>query len=210
MKRAILIFVLLLAGPGGRPARGEIIDRVAAVVGRQAITRSEVEREARLEAFFSGRPPDGGAANRQILERLIRQQLVRQETQQTTLPSADDAQVKKWLEEMRPPAAEPGAYGLQEKDLFDYARRQIDTLRFVELRFKPGLQIAPRQIETYYEETLLPELKRKGVSPSPALDEVRSRIEQVLVEQRVNELLDEWLTELRTRVLVRVMEEEKP
>ena len=41
---ALLLFAIAVAG-------GEAIDRVAAVVGRDVITESDVGREARLEAF---------------------------------------------------------------------------------------------------------------------------------------------------------------
>ena len=208
--RALLILLLLAVVPG----QGEIIDRLAAVVARHPILWSGVEKEARLEAFFNrrplpGRPAASDAESRAVLERLIQQRLIRHEMEQTQFPSAEDAQVKKWLQEQGIPAA-PRDYGLSEQDLADYARFQIDVLRFVDLRFKTGLQVPSQQVEAYYENTLLPDLKRRGVAEIPPIDQVRSQIEQILAEEQVNELLDNWMAELRTRLRVRVMEIEQP
>ena len=94
--------------------------------------------------------------------------------------------------------------------LEDYARRQLGVLRFIDLRFKPGVQIPPAEVEEYYQKTLLPELKRRGVAEIPPLEEARPQIEPVLVEERVNVLLDQWLEEARLRLGVRRMETSKP
>ncbi|MBI3665993.1 MAG: hypothetical protein HY236_07175 [Acidobacteria bacterium] len=212
IERALLISLIL----GAWPVRGEIIDRVAAVVGRLPITRSEVQKEARLEAFFSHRPAPSArlsaadADSRAVLERLIRQRLIRYEMEQTQFPSADDAQVEKWLREQGVTLAAAPDYGLTEQDLADYGRRQIDILRFVDLRFKSGVEIPAQQVDAYYEHTLLPELARRAVAERPPLDQVRGQIKQILVEEQTNELLDNWLAELRTHMLVRVMEIEQP
>jgi len=191
---------------------GEIIDRVAAVVGRRVITLSDARREARLEAYCNGLPPASvaGANNghRPVLERLIQQALIRQEMDQTSFPSVDDAQAGEWVLKLKP-GGDPAAYGLSRRDLLDYARRQLDVLRFVDLRFKTGLQIQSQQVESYYEKTLVPELKRRGISPPPPLDQTRAQIERILVEERANELLDAWLGEQRARIPVRIQEAEK-
>ena len=73
MRKALTILALLAA-----LGRGEIIDRVAARVGSRVITRSEVEKEARLEAYFNRQPPpDKAADHSETLQRVIKQQLVR-------------------------------------------------------------------------------------------------------------------------------------
>ena len=182
---------------GAAAARGEIIDRVVAVVGRKVITWSEVQREARLEAYWNGQPPPAPLRARDpqfrdVLERLIQQLLIMHEMEQSNFPPADEAQAKKRLEALGPVSASPAAYGLKQQDLTDYGKRLATTARFLELRFNsPDLRSKP------------------GVArgPQQALDEVRGKIEQTLKEERD---IDERLKDLRSRLGVRVLEPEQP
>jgi hypothetical protein len=166
-----VIFVLLgLAGAPG--LRADIIDRVVAVVGNQAVTWSEVEREARLEAYCNGQPPPAAPSGRSpeyraLLERVIEQRLIQREMDQTKFPPADDAQAKKRLQQLRPAGADAAKYGLREQDLLEYARRIENVDRFLALRFQGTRQAADSE-------------------------------------------LDAWLKDLRSRVGVRILEEEKP
>ena len=210
--RQMLLIGLLLAGISRAP--GEIIDRIVVVVGRQIVTQSDIEQEARLEAFFRNAPPPqlrrGSPEWVTLRERLIRQRLVEQDMRQSTFPPAEPTQILEWLARMRPAGADLGRYGLAEDDLEDYARRQIDIERFIDQRFKPGLQIPDADIAAYYEKTLLPELERRGIAERPTLEQARGQIEAVLLEEKVNRALDQWLVEARTRAGVRLLETPEP
>lgn len=202
--------MLLLAAA---PAGAEIIDGVAAVVGRRVITFSDIRRQVRVEAFFGRRPAPETAARldpetRPALERLIEWRLIRQEMDAIDFPSASDEDAGKWLAEKLDAPGDPAAHGLTRQDLVEFARRQLDFEQFVELRFKAAAQVSPPQVEAYYERILLPDLKRKSVEP-PALEELRRSIENTLREERANQLLDEWLIEQRTHVRIRILEAEE-
>ena len=61
-------------------AHGEIVDRIAANIGKTVITESEVQHELRLTAFLDGVEPDFARDNkRKVLDRLIDQTLMRRE-----------------------------------------------------------------------------------------------------------------------------------
>ncbi len=60
----------------------------------------------------------------------------------------------------------------------------MEILSFIELRFQQGIRITPDEIETYYTGTLLPQYPA-GEKPPP-LQQVSSRIEEILLQQRVN------------------------
>jgi hypothetical protein len=211
MRKLLLIGLLLAAGSR---APGEIIDRIVVAVGREIVTQSDIEMEARLEAFFRNAPPPEVRPLSPewvtLRERLIRQRLVEQDMRQSTFPPAEPTLILEWLTRMRPAGADPSRYGLAEDDLEDYARRQIDIERFIDQRFKPGLQIPDADIAAYYKSTLLPELERRGIAERPALEQARGQIEAVLLEEKVNQALDQWLVEARTRAGVRVLETPEP
>jgi hypothetical protein len=185
---------------------GEIIDQVAAIVGRQVITESEVERETRLEAFFGGKTPQRA----EVLDRLIRQRLVFQEMEEIALPETGDEEIQEWLAEMRPPGADPSKAGLRPADLQDYARRQLEIDKFIDLRFRAGVQADDKDVEAYSKERLRPELERQGVRDIPPLEKVRTRVERAVLEERVNKMLDDWIAEMRQRVRVRIPQRGEP
>ena len=200
--RSLTVAVLLLAAAG----RAEIIDRVAAVVGRQVITQSEVDRETRLERFFGAASPDP----KQVLQRLIRQRLVFQELEQTALPELTGEELDEWLATARPAGADPARHGLKPPDPIEYGRRQLQIEKFLDLRFKTGFQVSEQEIETYYKTRLRPEMERRGVQPIPALEAVRDRVEKAVTEERVNQLMEEWMNELRQRTKVRLADQAPP
>ena len=199
MKQAVWILMTLALG------RAEIIDGVVAVVGREVVLQSDLDREGRLEAFFGAATP----VPAQVLERLLRQRLLFQEMEQTAPPEVSPAQARKWIEQMRPADKDPSRQGLREADLVEYAGRQLQVERFVDQRFKTDLQVTPQEIDEYYQKRLRPELERQGVVDIPPLEKIQARVEQAAREEKANQALDEWLAESRQRS-VRILEKEKP
>lgn len=184
----------------------EIIDRVAAIVGRQVITQSEVEREARLEKFFGAPSSDP----KQVLERLIHQRLVFQELEQTALPDLTTEEFQQWLATTQPAGADPTAHGLKPPDLAEYGRRQLQIEKFLDLRFKTGFQVSEQEVEAYYKTRLRLEMERRGVQPLPPLEAVRDSVEKAVTEERINKLMEEWMNELRQRTRVRLADQTQP
>jgi hypothetical protein len=83
-------------------------------------------------------------------------------------------------------------------------RRRMKLLRFIEVRFRNGISISDDEIKTYYEKTMLPEYARQKVAP-PKLETISKRIEEVLLQQQVGNLLRDWLRSLRAQGNVRIM-----
>ncbi|HKR97304.1 MAG TPA: hypothetical protein VJW55_18160, partial [Candidatus Angelobacter sp.] len=59
-------------------------------------------------------------------------------------------------------------------------------------------------IETYYQEKFLPEVRKRNAT-APALADVSDKIEQILVEQRIDTLLSDWLKTLRAQAHIETM-----
>jgi hypothetical protein len=81
---------------------------------------------------------------------------------------------------------------------------QLEILNFIEQRFRQGIQISQQQIEDYYHQTLLPQYKLGETAPS--LDQVAPRIQEILLEQQVNVLFDNWLNSMRQQGDVEVLD----
>src|SRR5208282_873116 len=96
------------------------------------------------------------------------------------------------------------AHLLTPERVASYLRYRLEILSFIEQRFRQGIQISPQQIESYYHDILLPQYA-PGESV-PALDQVATRIQEILLEKQVNVLFDAWLTNLRSQGDVEVLD----
>jgi hypothetical protein len=72
----------------------------------------------------------------------------------------------------------------------------MQILNFIDTRFRAGVRISKADIANYYEKTFVPEFKKQNANP-PSLDAISSRIEEVLLQQHVTVLLQDWLKSLR-------------
>lgn len=134
--------LLLLLAP-------QVLDRIAVVVGNQVITESEVMQEARLEAFLNQTAPDfGPEARRAAAERLVNQQLVRNEMTVGAYPEPTEEEVEGALRAFRQehfssiPAyrASLQKYGITEDQLKRHLKWQLAALHFTDVRFSAGDQ----------------------------------------------------------------------
>ena len=91
---AALAALLLLAGM----ASAGVVDRIAVVVGNTVITESEVLREVRLTEFLNREPLDvSPAARRAAADRLVDQQLIRNEMSIGNYPQPSPAEADDML-----------------------------------------------------------------------------------------------------------------
>ncbi len=213
MPRLTLVLLLCLAAP---PALPEVLDRIAAVVGRSVITLSDVFQEIRLSAFQNQTKADFGAASRRsAAERLIERALIRTETEIGHYLAVEDKEAAAALEAFRKERfrdtdsfrAALAAYGLREEDLEKRIREQLATLRFIEARFSPAVQLTEAEIQQEYAGRFVPEWLAKMGGQAPPLESVRGEIEAALRGRRVDQLLDAWLREARSRTDIEIKEE---
>ncbi len=208
------VALLALAVPSRSPA-GEVLDRVVATVNGSAILESEWDDALRYECFLNQRSLQDlpSVERRATLERLIDQLLLAQQRETAAFPRATPEEVAERVREIR--RGTPGAateagwkaalarYGLTSGVLAERSARQLELERYVDLRFRPSVFVDAESIESYYRTRLAPELARQQ-RPLPPLAEVRARIERVLAEERVNQLLASWLKTLRAQSRIEV------
>jgi hypothetical protein len=152
--------LVLLALAAAIAAPAQVLDRIAVVVGKDVITETEVMQEARLEAFLNQTTPDlGPEARKAAADRLVNQQLVRNEMTVGAYPDPTDAEVEGALRSFRQEhfssipqyRASLQKYGITEDQLKKHLRWQLAAMRFTDMRFSPavpGDQSADRAIAT--------------------------------------------------------------
>ena len=219
---SILFALLACLTPAYSPAQSPVVlDKVVAIVNRHVVLASDIDEEIHLSVLDAGRAGQGDLTPKRALEQLIGQALIQQqirrEDAQAVEPSDDEVNAR--LAEIRKElpacvhqncASDDGWIAfLVEHDLTPervdaYLRFRLEILSFIEQRFRPGIRISPQEIETYYRNTLLP-LYGPG-DAVPSLERVSPRIEEILLQQQVNLLFDEWLTNLRKQGDVEVLD----
>jgi hypothetical protein len=193
----------------------EVLDRIAVTVGREIITLTEILLEIRLQAFQEGKPVDTGKeALRAAADRLVDRTLIQMEMDVNRFPMADRVDAVAELDEVKKRFPEPGSfeaalkkYRITEDDLIDRLQLQLTIARFIDFRFQVADQPSAADIENYYRDTFVPMARKAGITPIPGLDEqVRSKIEEILVKNRVNAAMEKWLEQARARTAIQFHE----
>lgn len=197
------------------------IDSVVAVVNRQTILKSDIEAELQLSVLDPNtrgkeKLSEGEALDRLISRTLIQQQM-RQEELTATAPTP--AQIAERVQEIRnelPACVRAGCsseegwsaflarHGLTPERVQSYLRNRLEILGFIEMRFRQGIRISPEEIEKYYRETLLPQYP--SAQKPPSLEQVSGRIEEILLQQQLNVMFDNWLANLRKQGQIEVLD----
>lgn len=192
----------------------EVVDRIVATVNGHIILQSDWEDALCYEAFVAGHPLDQITADERkaALDRLIDQELLREQMASSDFHHASPQEVEDRIAQVR--NQYPGAgtdsswhallfhYGMTENELRSRVALELDVLRLVDARLRPSVQIDSNSIESYYDQQLLPQLRQKGAREVP-LAEVTPKIRELLIQQKMNQLLTSWLQNLRASSEIR-------
>lgn len=197
---------------------GTLVDQVVAVVNGELVLESDVDEENRFMAFepFS---TNNGSGRDQVVERLIDRTLVLQQSALQPDQGDTSEELEKQLQSLRKelPACKLfhcdtdagwdkfiAAQGFTRAELEQRWAQRLQILRFIEMRFSAGVDITSEEIKGYYNVTMLPAYVKANATP-PKLDVLSTRIQELLLEQRVSALLSDWLRSLKAEGTVRMM-----
>jgi peptidyl-prolyl cis-trans isomerase SurA len=206
--------------PAPVPPGAVVLDHVVAVINGSVILESDVREEmnyAVLQPFSinSARNTPQRALQRLIDRALILQQM---KTGGDTVAPPTPEELQEQIHQLRgliPQcmeyhcATDAGwqafltARGLTEKEVEQHWAQRMLILSFIQSRFGSGVRITPAEIKDYYNKTLVPQLDEVKLPP---LANVSSRIEEILLQQRVSSLLLEWLQSLKSEGSVSILD----
>jgi len=198
----------------------QVLDSVIAVVNNQVILASDLDLEMRIFRLLPiGNKGDftrGKSLERLITRALIEQQILLEDPHGLDVLPKDVAESLAELRGNLPgcknrdcsSAAGWAAYlatlGLTPDRVSDYWARRMAVLRFIEMRFRSGQRIMPEEIKKYYQETLIPKYARPEDAPS--LDRVSPRIQEILLQEQVNAMLNDWVKSLQEQGQVEILD----
>ncbi|MBB6144048.1 hypothetical protein HNQ77_002000 [Silvibacterium bohemicum] len=203
-------------------AKPIVLDRVVAIINGDVLLESDVQEEMHFAKLEPVGVPAGSDSLRRSARRLINRTLILQQIkeQQQTGMSVSDADVEKQLDEIRKslPACKEhdctteagwkaflAANGLTQQDVLDHWRQRMQILRFIDIRFRAGIRISKQEIADYYQKSILPGYAHAKDKPPP-VDTLAPRIQEVLLQQHVNGLLQDWMKTLRQEGSVQILD----
>jgi len=199
--RFIFAFVVLAATA---VVAQHVVDRIVATVEGDVVTLSEV----RELGAFNRLTGQAQLTDDQLLERLINQWIVTTEAAAARFPMTPSDQVEGVYKHLVAESPSPEAYlaRLRELDLDEAAvrrqlARQLFLARYLDQKFRFLVRVEEAAIETYYRETLSPQLAARGQT-APRLETVRQQILEVLTQQEITRMAEQWLEESRARLRV--------
>ena len=211
MRGKLPIFVcgILLLALVRSVVAGDVVDRIVATINGHIILQSDWDDALAYEAFLGGKSlqPLTAEDRKAALDRLVDQELLRQQIPANDSQfEIDEPTISARLQEVRQQStgAETGQawhalltrYNLSEDELKDHVVLQMKILRLIDERLAPTVQVDDKNIEDYYKQTFLPQLRKQGAK-EPPLAEVTPKIRQLLTQQKLNDALKEWLQNLR-------------
>jgi hypothetical protein len=192
MRSSRLIALVLAGVPAAvgaqapAPPRPEVVERIVAVVDERPLLLSD------LRALMAVR----GLAEGEALEAVIDERLMHLEAarlpQADVSPEEEDRALSLLLETRPHLRAE-----VLEPDLRRLLRRQLVILRYVEFRFRPQVRIGDDEVRKAWEE------EQAGRPAGPALEDEQELIRARLERRALDERIEAWVRELRSRADVR-------
>jgi hypothetical protein len=199
----LLVLASLVSG-------AEVMDRIAVIVGKRVIKTSDIDRELRVSSFLNRQPlNESPSARRQVAERLIDQEMVRQDLLNGQYSQPTEKDVNDFFQQLKRDRfngsetrlrADLAGYGLTEDQLRRHLLWQLSVLRFIDQRFRTSVLVTDEEIAAYYREHRA-ELQ-KAYPRNGDLETLEPKIRESLTGERINQAFEDWLAETRRGVRI--------
>jgi peptidyl-prolyl cis-trans isomerase SurA len=208
IKRLTVTAFMVLLFSTAHLRAGEIIDRIVATVNGHIILQSDWDDAVRCEALMNGQalPQTTPKDRKDVLDRLIDQELLREQIPPQETPSVSSSDVSRRLAEIRKFYENAGdsrawaktlaQYQVTEPQIKDRIVLQTQLMWLVNSHLRGEVQIDQKSIESYYNQDLLPQLDESGGKHIP-LAKATPQIKEILTQRKMNQLLVAWLQNLR-------------
>lgn len=197
---------------------GEVL-RAAALVRDSALWNAAgacgpwAGREPRAKTLRPPEQEEPAAPGRQLsqaLECLIDRTLVFREVRRFPQLDVSESEVRDAYEQVAGSFESPDAfgrelqrYGLTPDGVRSDLRLQLLIANYIDDRFRATVDISRQQARDYWEQTLAPDMRRRGIEV-PSFESVTENfIIPILREREVNRRVQSWVSDLRQRATIR-------
>lgn len=199
----------------------ETVDKTVATVSdgvrTELITYSDLLWQLALQPRASLQPPSSDDLNR-ALQILINQRLFALEARRLPSNNLSDTEVKEEIErivKLFPSSTEferrlrlVGFDSISDDNFQRMMRQRVEIEKYLDFRFRSFVVITPEDELKHYREVFTPEFRRQNPGLLlPPIEDVRSRINATLTEEKVEEEIEKFLDDAKRRAEVIVLSE---
>ncbi len=192
-----------------------VLDRMAVIVNKHVIKTSDIDWDLRVTEFLNREPLNfSPQAKRQSAERLIDQEIIRQEIVTGNYRRPPDSDAAALLAQLRRDRFGESdlrmrealqRYGITEDQLREQLLWQLTVLSFIDQRFRPAVVVTDEEVRAYYDQHLA-ELRRQYPDDN-SFEALGPKIRSLLEGQRINESFNQWLEQARKRARIEYKQE---
>ena len=188
--------------------RGEVVDRIVAVVNNEVITLTDVNIIQKFGLFEDLEESLDMDMQRQILNRLIDQKLVIQLASERFMVIEEELEafLSDIIQKTDPDLAEEALlqFGLDWDDLKSYLREILLFQKILSQRFNRVVIVSIEEIESFYEQVYVPSQREQNLTPQPMI-EVLDRLEGELQREKVEDQVQEWIENLKREANIQII-----
>ncbi len=215
MRRRVLILAMVIGQAWAPILQAQrVVDRIVVRIEDDIIAQSEVRELGRFQQLAMG--AEAGARSElpgdvELIGRLIDQWIVAAEATASRFPQPKMEESQKEVERLAAQFSSPEKYLERLKELeltpesvLQHIERQIFLARYLDYKLRPASHVESAQVEKYYREDLLPELRKRG-QDVPALESVEEQIRELLTQREISTRAAKWLEETRARLKIDIV-----
>jgi hypothetical protein len=139
---------------------------------------------------------------------MVEQTLVRNELENSRYPTPAASEVDPVLAQLKKDRFPGDAdfrralteSGISEQDVRDELLWQRTLLSFLDVRFRPSVQVSDQEIQDYFDKTVLPAALAAHPGQTASLDDYRDQIEATLTGQQEDKEMSRWLDQAKKRI----------
>ena len=199
----LTVFMLCMAGLP-RPGNAELVDHIIAAVNHEVITSSDLAHAVALNIRLGSTREDRGTLETKTLEGLITRRLLVQEARRLRFVDVTDQDISAETEKVKKQFGSDKTFedflseqNMTEQELSRMLGEQLLVERFVAKKVALFVRVNRDQEQHYFEE-------HAEEYKNMRFQDVQKTIEALLTAKKVDQQLDQYVAELRSKADIRI------
>jgi hypothetical protein len=203
VQQAVLSLFILCAASLPLPANAELVDHIVSAVNHEVITSSDLQHAVALNIRLGTSGKDHKSLESETLEGLITRRLLVQEARRLRFVEVTDQEISDESLKLRQRFGSDKAFAdflseqdMTEQELSRMLGEQLLVERFVEKKVGLFVRVGRELIQNYYDE-------HADTFKGKRLQDVQKNIYALLTQKRIDQQLDQYVAELRSKADIR-------
>jgi hypothetical protein len=199
--------------PCSRGMTQETIDGIVAIINDEVVTLTDVKIAKAFGFYESSAEAGEGLSYSDVLERTIERKLIVALAGQDLSVTPEEINV--WLtiiaSFLNPDAmrSQLENFDITPEELGVYGEEVLLYQKILDQRFSLTVSASLKEIETYYDQTYVPQQREVGEEPAPMM-QILEEIEAAVKADKSQTLISEWIQNIRKQAEIQLFTERYP